>query len=107
MSETTLIIAPLNSYMQKDVTKIPSQYAGKEVIYFLGEQDIISDNIDQSCPTLYQGRNRLERGRAYKSQLESEFPRARHYLFSVPGVGHTQYGMYTSALGQKVLFQKL
>lgn len=97
----------LNSYMQKNVTKIRSQYAAKEVIYFLGELDIISDNIDQSCPAQYQGRNRLERGRAYKAQFESEFTKAKHYLFSVPGVGHTQYGMYTSAMGQKVLFQKL
>ena len=39
-------------------------------------------------------------------QLEKEFPTAKHYLYSVPGVGHTQFGMYTSPVGQKVLFQK-
>jgi hypothetical protein len=97
----------LNPYMQKKLSKINEQYAAKEVVYFLGEQDIISENIDQSCPAQYQGKNRLERGRLYKAQLEVEFPKAKHYLISVPGVGHTQYGMYTSPLGQKVLFQKL
>lgn len=97
----------LNSYMQKNLSKIKAQYAAKEVIYFLGEQDIISENIDQSCPAQYQGKNRLERGRFYKAQLEIEIPQAKHHLITVPGVGHTQYGMYTSTLGQKVLFQKL
>lgn len=97
----------LNSYMQKSFTKIIPQYVSKEVVYFLGEQDIISDNIDQSCPAQYQGKTRLERGRSYKAQLDKEFPRAAHYIFTVPSVGHTQYGMYTSPLGQKVLFQKL
>jgi uncharacterized alpha/beta hydrolase family protein len=96
----------LNPYMQKNAANIRNQYASKEVVYFLGEQDIISGNIDQSCPAQYQGKNRLERGQLYKAQLEKEFPAAKHYLYSVPGVGHTQFGMYTSPVGQKVLFQK-
>lgn len=97
----------LNPYMEKNQFKIKAQYAAREVVYILGEQDIISENIDQSCPAQYQGKNRLERGKLYKAQLEKEFPLARHFLISVPGVGHTQYGMYTSPLGKKVLFQKL
>lgn len=97
----------LNPYMQNNVTKLVAQYTGKEVVYFLGEQDIISEDIDQTCPAQYQGINRLVRGRSYKAQFDKEFPQAKHYIFSVPGVGHTQYGMYTSPLGQKVLFQKL
>jgi uncharacterized alpha/beta hydrolase family protein len=97
----------LNAYMQKNSAKLIPQYLSKEIVYFLGEQDIISDNIDQSCPAQYQGKTRLERGRSYKAQLDREFPQAKHHIFSVPGVGHTQYGMYTSPLGQKVLFQKL
>jgi hypothetical protein len=97
----------LNRYMQKDVSQLIDQYTSKQVVYLLGEQDIISDNIDQSCPAQYQGKTRLERGQFYKTQLEREFPQARHFLFTVPGIGHTQYGMYTSAVGQKVLFQEL
>ncbi len=97
----------LNTYMQKNVSQLIAQYTSKQVVYLLGEQDIISDNIDQSCPAQYQGKTRLERGRFYKAQLEVEFPQARHFLFTVPGIGHTQYGMYTSAIGQKVLFQEL
>ena len=97
----------LNPYMEKKLTKIREQYSAKEVVYFLGEQDIISENMDQSCPAQHQGKTRLERGQLYKAQLDVEFPKAKHFLISVPGVGHTQYGMYTSSLGQKVLFQKL
>ena len=97
----------LNRYMQKDVSQLIDQYTSKQVVYLLGEQDIISNNIDQSCPAQYQGKTRLERGQFYKAQLETEFPLARHFLFTVPGIGHTQYGMYTSAVGQKVLFQEL
>ena len=97
----------LNAYMQKNISQLINHYTSKQVIYLLGEQDIISDNIDQSCPAQYQGKTRLERGQFYKAQLEREFPQAQHFLFTVPGIGHTQYGMYTSAVGQKVLFQEL
>lgn len=98
----------LNPYMeQSSVKSIQTRYVAKQVVYFLGEQDIRSDDIDQACPARYQGNTRLERGRFFKAQLDKEFPQSKHYIFSVPGVGHTQYGMYTSALGQKVLFEEL
>ena len=97
----------LNRYMENvSIPKLINQYTSKDVVYFLGEQDIRSDDIDQSCPAQFQGKTRLERGRAFKAQLAEEFPLAQHQLYSVPGVGHTQYGMYTSELGQKILFQK-
>lgn len=98
----------LNSYMgRSSVEDIRSRYVAKEIIYFVGEDDTRSDDIDQDCPARFQGNNRLERGRLFKAQLEVEFPESRHNFYSAPGVGHTQYGMYTSEVGQKILFQKL
>ena len=97
-----------NAYMsQRPAPKMISDYLKKDVVYFLGEADIRSDDIDQSCPAVYQGRFRLERGQLYMQQLSGQFPEHEHHLSTVPGVGHTQYGMYTSENGIKVLFQKL
>ncbi len=98
----------LNSYMsKKGAGEIVSQYLQKDVVYLLGEADIRSDDIDQSCPAQFQGPFRLQRGLSYKEQLDRHFPQHQHHLFTVPGVGHTQYGMYHSENGLKALFQKL
>lgn len=97
-----------NAYMsQRPVQEMISEYLKKDVIYFLGEADIRSDDIDQSCPAVYQGHFRLERGEAYYKQLTETYPGHAHQIFTVPAVGHTQYGMYTSEMGTKILFQKL
>jgi uncharacterized alpha/beta hydrolase family protein len=97
-----------NAYMsQRPAANMISDYLKKDVVYFLGEADIRSDDIDQTCPAVYQGHFRLERGQAYMQQLNSEFPQHQHHIYTVPGVGHTQYGMYTSENGIQVLFQKI
>lgn len=98
----------LNSYMSKVAKDLMvANYLKKDVVYFIGESDTRSDNIDQSCPAVYQGNNRLERGRSYMKQLSLEFPTHVHHLSTVPGIGHTQWGMYSSELGVKVLFKEL
>lgn len=98
----------LNTYMsQRPIAQMITDYLKKDVVYFLGEADIRSDDIDQSCPAAYQGHFRLERGQSYMNQLSSEFPEHQHHIYTVPGVGHTQYGMYTSENGIKVLFEKI
>lgn len=96
----------LNAYMAKtpNTTKI-ADYLEKDVYYMVGEADVRSDDIDQSCPAQFQGINRLIRGRNFKFQLDREFPQNVHHLVTVPGVGHTQYGMYTSENGSRVLFE--
>lgn len=98
----------LNTYMSKrSVREMITDYLKKDVVYFLGEADIRSDDIDQSCPAVYQGHFRLERGQSYMQQLTNEFPGHGHHIYTVPGVGHTQYGMYTSENGINVLFKKI
>lgn len=98
----------LNPYMsQRSVQEMITDYLQKDVVYFLGEADIRADDIDQTCPAVYQGRFRLERGQSYMRQMTFEFPENQHHLYTVPGVGHTQYGMYTSENGINVLFKKI
>lgn len=98
----------LNGYMSRSsIDKLTNQYLLKNVYYLLGEMDTRADDIDQSCPAQYQGANRLQRGKFYKAQLDEEFPLNPHRLYTVPGIGHTQYGMYNSEIGQKILFQEL
>lgn len=96
----------LNKYMSRSpkYTMITS-YLSKDVFYLVGESDTISNNIDQSCPAQFQGLNRLVRGMNFKRQLDWEFPQNTHHLETVPNVGHTQYGMYTSEIGSRILFE--
>lgn len=94
-----------NSYM----SQIPRDRAVKnnlnrDVTYLLGEQDTLTEDFDLSCPALLQGPYRYLRGINFKASLDFEFPGHNHQLVTVPGIGHTQYGMYTSALGVQVLF---
>jgi hypothetical protein len=96
----------LNSYMAKrEKSLMIAEYLSKDVFYMVGEADTISGDIDQTCPAQYQGINRLYRGINFKTQLDREFIQNAHQLRTVPGVGHTQYGMYTSDTGSKVLFE--
>lgn len=97
-----------NEYMDRiNKQKLIAQYTARQVIYFLGEADNVAEGIDQTCPAQYQGKTRIERGKLFKAQLDKENPGHKHIIQTVPGVGHTQYGMYTSEIGQKLLFQKL
>lgn len=96
----------LNFYMGR-MTKftIINEYLTKDVVYLAGESDTISEDIDQTCAAQYQGLNRITRARNFKAQLDRDYPQNVHHLETVPGIGHTQYGMYTSEVGQRVLFQ--
>lgn len=76
----------------------------RDVFYLIGEKDTLTEDFDLSCPALLQGPNRLMRGLNFKASLDFEFPGHKHQLITVPGVGHTQWGMYTSPLGVQTLF---
>lgn len=92
-----------NSYMSRDsVLNMTKRFIKRQVIYFLGEKDI--GDVEQTCQAQYQGPHRYARGLNFKAHVDEEFPMNIHQLISVPNVGHTQYGMYTSDLGKKLLF---
>ncbi len=90
------------SQLQKD--ELVFNYLNRQVIYLIGDKDVIAEGIDQTCPAALQGNQRAERAFNFKMQLDQEFPMHKHAIFPVPGVGHTQWGMYTSEIGSNLLF---
>ncbi len=96
----------LNRYlMRKTRSMLISNYLKRDVTYLLGDADTQTAELDQSCQAELEGSTRFERGRTFKTYLDAEFPTQRHALFAVPGVGHTEWGMYSSDLGRRLLFQ--
>jgi hypothetical protein len=92
-----------NSYMSRDNNKVMiDRYLKRNVIYLLGDQDL--GDVEQSCEAALQGRTRFARGTFFMVHLDRFFPEHNHKRVVVPGVGHTQYGMYTSGIGSNVLF---
>ncbi len=96
----------LNPYMSlnNSVDEMTKRYVLRNVIYLVGEKDTISEDIDQDCPAQAQGLNRLIRAYSFKEILDLEFPQNIHEIYTVPGVGHTQWGVYTSEIGSNQLF---
>ncbi len=88
---------------------IRQMFKKRQVIYLLGgnDTDPNSSSLDQSCQAELQGSYRLERGTAYFNYL-------KHYygdeitqiqkMDTVPGVGHDNYLMFSSAIGRYYLF---
>ena len=95
----------LNSYMsQTPLTTMINNYLNKDVIYFLGEKDIDTEEVDNECPAQLQGLNRLQRGLNFKANIDQNYPSNLHHLVTNPGVAHTEWGMYSSELGKNLLF---
>lgn len=93
----------LNPYMSKiSIPKMISNFITRNVTYLLGEKDI--GEVEQNCQATIQGPTRFQRGLNFKDHLDQEYPSNTHQLLTVPDVGHTQYGMYTSEVGQKLIF---
>lgn len=53
-----------------------------------------------------QGSTRYVRGKNFKDHLDQFFLSNKHDIVIEPVVGHTQYGMYNSELGYKLLFNR-
>ena len=97
-------LTQMNNYMNRfKVDYLIDNFLKRDVTYFLGEQDI--GQVEQNCMASIQGPTRLARGKNFKDHLDQFYPANVHNLIVVPGVGHTQYGMYNSELGKKLLFR--
>lgn len=95
-----------NGYVGRSfVADIIKRYLKRKIVYMVGSRDTL-ENIDQTCPAVVQGRNRLERGSLFKKHLDQFFPDHQHELIIVPEVGHTQHGIYNSLLGASLFFKK-
>lgn len=93
-----------NAYMgQGSTDTLIQRYIQRDVVYLIGEKDIETLGIDQSCPARLQGKYRLDRGIKFKSILDSLYPSNHHSLRIVPNISHTQWGMYTSPVGREVM----
>lgn len=98
-------LASLNNYMKRYPIKgLIDNYLQRDVTYFLGENDI--GQVEQNCMASIQGPTRYARGKNFKDHLDQFFPSNKHDIVIVPGVGHTQYGMYNSEAGKKLLFNR-
>ena len=89
---------------QTPLTTMINNYLNKDVIYFLGEKDIDTEEVDNECPAQLQGLNRLQRGLNFKANIDQNYPSNLHHLVTNPGVAHTEWGMYSSELGKNLLF---
>lgn len=93
----------LNAYMAlagPDV--IASRYRARAVTLLLGDKDNVVDaELDTSCAAMWQGTNRLDRGKVFTAYLG---PLAGHRTDIVTGVGHDARNMYRSAAGKRALF---
>ena len=100
----------LYNYMKKaGVDTIRKQYARRDVVYLLGSEDNNPDSnlLAKSCPAMFQGSQRLERGIIYYNYLKDFYGYQPHTKVIVPGVGHNSKGIFNSPEGRKVLFANI
>lgn len=96
----------LNEYMSRNQKeRMISNYLQRHVTYLVGQLDNNPQGIDQTCPARYQGHTRLVRAQAFYDLLNAEYSNQDHKLYVIPNVAHTQYGMYHSEIGKKVIWQ--
>ncbi|AOJ35422.1 alpha/beta fold hydrolase [Burkholderia metallica] len=91
----------------QDVRDLEARYVARHVVYLLGQADTnpYTHFIDRSCAAMAQGPYRLARGLAYFDYLKKRHPAdLAQQVVEVPGVGHDELGMFTSACGLAVLF---
>lgn len=85
-----------------------TQLRSSSVTYLAGEldTDTADPSLDTGCAARWQGPQRLARAQAYQKHLDAVLgpESAPHPLITVPAVGHSASGMFTSAPGVKALF---
>ncbi|HIH2749496.1 alpha/beta hydrolase [Burkholderia aenigmatica] len=93
----------------QDARDLEARYVARHVVYLLGQADTnpYTHFIDRSCAAMAQGPYRLARGLAYFDYLKKRHPAdLAQQVVEVPGVGHDNLGMFTSACGLAVLFDQ-
>jgi hypothetical protein len=98
-----------NAYMSIGADSLRARYSRRKIAYLLGELDINPNDyyLDKGCEAMLQGSVRLERGLVYWNYLNHYFGpgiAALQALGVVPGVGHDETGMFTSACGRYYLY---
>ncbi|MBC7693090.1 MAG: hypothetical protein H7222_15105 [Methylotenera sp.] len=95
----------LNAYESRTpVAEAIPRYLARDIVYLTGEQDVLTDGLDNSCEAELQGHTRHERSLNFRAFLDQDYPAHRHSLLTVPGIGHSEWGMYTSTQAKQLLF---
>ncbi len=76
----------------------------RDVVVMVGTADTLTADLDVSCGANMQGARRYQRGLTLTDYMNALKPGNGHRLVQVPGVGHSNQGMYTSVDGRRVLF---
>jgi len=87
-----------------------SNFKNRNSVLLLGTRDNDRNHpeLDRTCPSDFQGRDRLERGKNYFSYLKFFFGEEiekHHKMVLVEGAEHSSSEMFTSPEGFSVLFQ--
>ena len=126
-SETEFAIPDINcsdynewSFGLEDLFVYPSRagadqirewYSTREVVYLLGQNDNDpnASTLPRSCRAMTLGNHRYERGRIYYNHIVRTFGeeiKSLHSKVEVPRVGHSNFDMYNSEEGLRVLFDE-
>jgi pimeloyl-ACP methyl ester carboxylesterase len=92
----------------EDWARRQTLYLDSDVIYLLGAQDVdpVDSDLDISCAGEAQGKDRLDRGRAYFRYLQGRSEGIRQRLFLVPRLAHVGNRMIESPCSVVALFDQ-
>lgn len=85
-------------------TLLKQNLVSRDVIVIVGTADTLTADLDVSCGANVQGLRRYQRGLTLMDYMNALNPGNGHRLVTVPGVGHSHQGMFTSVDGRRVLF---
>jgi cyanophycinase len=86
-----------NEYLnQLSRDALKKNYIANNVYYLMGEEDIQTDDLDESCEANFQGTSRIDRARNFFIYLNKFFPGHKHKFLPVPKVGHDHIKMFSS-----------
>jgi hypothetical protein len=84
---------------------LKNQLIERDVTVLLGTADTLTAGLDVTCGANLQGRRRSDRGTTLMSYMNALYPGHHHVLVTVPGIGHSSRGMYTSPAALHALFR--
>ncbi len=96
-----------NAYMNRaSAEELLQRFRKRDVVLLLGVKDNDPNHrsLSTSCGAMLQGRHRLERGLMFKAHIDRYFAPHQMRLMLVPGVGHSNRGMFQSAEGRRAIF---
>ena len=94
-----------NSYANtQTAAAIRANLMSRDVIVMVGTADTLTTDLDVSCGAAMQGVRRYQRGLTLMEYMNALHPGHGHRLVVVPGVGHSNAGMFSSVDGRRALF---